>query len=152
VSLNTVLEPETDGVDKGEQRGHGSNPGPKKARRQPRPKEGRMTTLPKPILVDDLETPLLVRRMLDRLKAAPPDDLRGLERELKLSYYYEGLCVAVRDTANGPEVLASGEGKEIFAVLKDLPKGTSELSRVIDPTPLSEFAAQLPRSAETKVR
>lgn len=109
-----------------------------------------MPQIPEPVPVDELETPSVVVKMLARLKNVSADQLKRYEREFKLSYHYEGLCVAVRAAARGPVVVASGPGPEVLVVLKHLSTQGDEPVTLIDPTPLKTLAAQLARPSRTK--
>ena len=148
MSPNALLKPGTAGVDKGPADSHLL--GPLTESQQQPPKVGPMRTL-NPVQVDCLEAPPVVRGMLARLATLSPAERLDYEREFKLSFYYEGQCVAVRETATGPEVVAFGPDQDVLAIVRSLSATEAEHITIVDPTPLAAIASQLPRAAARQV-
>ncbi len=148
MTLNSLLEPGTVGVDNDPEGSHLLEP--QSQSEQQTAKVGPVNKL-NPVMVDKLEVPPLVRAMLARLVTLSSDELLEYEREFKLSYYYEGHCVAVRATSSGPEVVAYGRDDEVLTIVRSLPTSESQRITIVDPTPLVAIAGQLPRPMPSQV-
>lgn len=100
-------------------------------------------TLPEPQYIDALETPALVQSMLRRLPKLPEPERLAYEREFKLSYYFEGYCVALTTSEHGPSVVASGPPAEVLAALDGLSRTDRARVTLVTPQSLRDLARGL---------
>ena len=98
------------------------------------------------VMLDKLATPKLVGDMLARLGSLSASARRDTERLYKLSYYYGGLVVAVREAADGTEVVFSGPIEEVAEGIARLSREQAESLLIFSPDPLEVHLAGLPRA------
>jgi hypothetical protein len=137
------------GLDNSFDSGQRARPTAKPLRPSHKLKDEPMTAVTSPPvgeLIDDMETPVVVRALLARIIDLPQGEDRAYEREFKLSYYYEGLLVALTSSDKGPAVVASGTNEEVLAALDGLSRHERAHITLVTPQSLCAIAAELGRA------